>query len=142
MVFYPPCTDELPHSNNLVTWMLEVGSACNASSSISRCRCLNQKGVGVHGHMSNLYELLADVIVLIERKRVPTKTGPRSQAPSLLRRPMPPFPPDIRWYAIALSNVLTVRVLHDDALSLVSSICFHRAFISLGCAGCLSLIHI
>ena len=29
---------------------------------------------------------------------------------------MPLFPPEVRWHGIALSNVLTIRVLHDDVL--------------------------
>ena len=49
---------------------------------------------------------------------------------------MPPFPPEMRWHGIALSNVLTVRVLHADVSSLVSYqvySCDHSACISLGC---------
>ena len=52
----------------------------------------------------------------LSAKRVPTRTWPRSQATSLLRSPMLPSPPEVRWHGIALSNVLTVQVLHDDVI--------------------------
>ena len=52
----------------------------------------------------------------LSAKRVPSRAWPRSQVPSLLRPPIPPFPPEVRWHGIALSNLLTVRVLHDDVL--------------------------
>ena len=50
---------------------------------------------------------------LVER---PTQTWTRSQVASLLRPSMPPFSSEVRWHGIALSTVLTVRVLHDDLL--------------------------
>ena len=82
-------------------------------------RCLTQKSVGVHGHtyVETLRRTAGryDTSSSLSEKRIPTRTWPQSQVRSP-SSPMPPFPPEVRWYGIWLSNVLAVRVLHDDVL--------------------------
>ena len=82
-------------------------------------RCFTQKSVGVHGHtyVETLRRTAGryDTSSSLSEKRIPTRTWPQSQVRSP-SSPMPPFPPEVRWYGIWLSNVLAVRVLHDDVL--------------------------
>ena len=100
---------------------LEIDSAYDASSSL----CLsmphpNERWSRTHVRTSKVCDELLAYMILCPHWALSASTArtwPRSQIPSLLRPPMPSFPPAVRWHVIALSiNVLTVRVLHDDEL--------------------------